>query len=124
MRLLSLLITIPLTLLTIAFVGYNTETVNVVINPVQALPVEMPLYYVALAALLVGFFAGALIVWISSYRLRIDKWQEARRAAQLEKEVEAHKVKIANFESGQGKNTTPVEAIQMRQTPPMLSLEE
>jgi len=124
MRFLSLLITIPLTLLTIVFVAYNTETTEVVINPIRALPTEMPLYYVGLAAMLVGFLSGALMVWISSYRLRIDKWQETRRTAQLEKEIEAQKVKIAKLESEQARQTPPVEAIQMRQTTPMLSLED
>lgn len=87
MRYLTLLITLPLTLFILLFVVSNTERIPVSFYPGSE-GSDWAVYMIALFMLALGFVAGALIVFIYAQRTRLRLWQESRRAARLEKELD------------------------------------
>lgn len=88
MTYLTFLITIPLTLFAALFAVANLDVVTVGIFLVEG-EMSLPLYQVALGMLGLGFFSGALFVWLLYQKLRFDHWRLSRRAKRLEKEIEA-----------------------------------
>jgi membrane protein DedA with SNARE-associated domain len=62
--------------------------VSVGLWPLPAL-VDLPLYLVILAALLVGFVAGELVGWIGGWHWRREARRGRERIAALEREVAA-----------------------------------
>lgn len=87
MRYLTLIVTLPLSLFILLFVVANRARVDVFLYP-GADGVTWPLYSIALLMLVLGFIGGSLIVFIYAQRTRIKLWQESRRAARLEKELD------------------------------------
>jgi len=78
-------------LLLILFAVSNRETVSVGLWPLPAL-VELPLYLVVLGTLIVGFFVGELVAWISAWRWRREARRSRVRIAALERELEAERI--------------------------------
>ena len=81
-------------LVLILFAVSNREAVSVALWPLPA-ALELPLYIVVLGTLLIGFFAGQLVTWISGWRWRREARRSRERIAMLERELEAARVERA-----------------------------
>lgn len=88
MSYLTLIITVPLTVFAILFAVSNSADVTVGLWPFEK-EYTVSTWFFGLAMLGAGFFLGALFVWILSQKTRFQYWKESRRAARLEKELEA-----------------------------------
>jgi len=84
-RLLYWLTTFAVALAVAVFAVNNDERVQVMLWPFLTL--ATPLYLVALLPLLLGFFVGALIAWVSGRRWRHEARQRGRRIESLEREL-------------------------------------
>jgi len=115
MHFLKFAVTIPISVIALLFAASNTTSVEVFLTPFHD-AVTVPLYAVGLLALGIGFLGGALLVWFYSYRIRIEKWQETRRANRLEKEIETQKETLNKTDQAQNK-TSEIDAIQLRHPP-------
>jgi hypothetical protein len=110
---LTWLITIPLTIFTVLFAVSNPAEVAVGIWPLEATK-KIPAWLLGLGMGGVGFFLGALFVWILAQRTHFRYWQEQRRATRLEKELEALQAKHA----GQKTDTVKTENVTALPAPP------
>lgn len=89
MQFITLLITLPLALFAILVVLANPEPVTLFLWPEdELLSLSLPLWQMTVGLLFGGFFLGALFVWLLSQKTRFRYWQEARKSARLEKELE------------------------------------
>jgi uncharacterized integral membrane protein len=77
-------------LLLILFAVSNRETVSVGLWPLPAL-VELPLYLVVLGTLIIGFFVGELVAWISAWRWHREARRSRERIAVLQSELDAER---------------------------------
>ncbi len=89
-RLLSLLITLPVTLTVVVFAVANRHPVSVDFWPF-ALAVDVPLYGLALGTLALGCFLGALLTWVPLYLARHALASARTKIATLEAEKAAQK---------------------------------
>lgn len=96
MRLIYWLTTLAIAILLTVFAVPNRERVDVVLWPFLTL--EAPLYLVTLLALLVGFFAGALVAWINGRHWRRTARRRARRIEALERELSATQAQLPHPE--------------------------
>jgi uncharacterized integral membrane protein len=85
--LLSWLIGLPLATVVVLFALSNRQGVLVALWPFEEV-LSLPLFAVALVPLIVGFAAGALFGGVRVLRHRRAARSLAKRAAQLEREVE------------------------------------
>lgn len=89
MQYLTLIITLPLTVLSVLLVLSNPAPVTIYLLPDDSvLSLTLPLWQAALGLLGGGFFLGALFVWILGQKARFRYWRESRKTARLEKELE------------------------------------
>lgn len=88
MSYLTLLITIPLTIFAVLFAVSNDADVSVGLWPLDGRH-EMPIYALGLGMLIGGFLLGALFVSILAQKTRFLFWQEQRKRARLEKELDS-----------------------------------
>lgn len=77
------------------FAVSNRATAAFALWPLPAV-VEMPLYLAVLAALLVGFVAGALCAWIAGGRRRREARHRRRHIVALERELAATQAQLPN----------------------------
>jgi len=90
MQYLTLLITVPLALFSILFVLANGDAVTFYLWPEDdLLSLTLPGWQFGLGMLFGGFFLGALFVSLLAQKTRFRYWQESRKAARLEKELES-----------------------------------
>lgn len=87
MSYLTLIITVPLTIFAVLFAVSNKAPVAVEFWPFTGV-FETTINILGAVMLGGGFFLGALFVWIHSQKLRFKYWQESRKAARLEKELD------------------------------------
>ncbi len=85
-RVLGVVVTLPLTLLVIAFALSNRGLVAVGLWPFDDL-IEMPIYLLALGALGLGFLAGAALASFGTISARYRARREARRAETAERKL-------------------------------------
>jgi len=89
MQYLTLLITLPLTVLAVLLVLSNSAEVTLYLLPDEKdFALTVPLWQAALGLLGGGFLLGALFVWLLHQKARFRYWQESRKTARLEKELE------------------------------------
>lgn len=88
MAYLTLLITIPLTIFAVLFAISNDGDVALGLWPFDG-RYTLPVWLFGLGLLGSGFFLGALFVWLLAQKTRFRYWQESRKSARLEKELEA-----------------------------------
>lgn len=89
MQYLTLLITLPLTLFAVLVVLSNGDAVTLYLLPEdKTFSLSLPLWQAALGLLGGGFFLGALFVWTLHQKARFRYWQESRKCARMEKELE------------------------------------
>jgi uncharacterized integral membrane protein len=90
MKLLSWLVVALVAVVLILFAVSNRETVSLALWPLPAL-VDLPLYLVILATLLVGFVAGELVAWIGGRHWRREAKRGRDRIAALERDLAAER---------------------------------
>lgn len=106
LRILSWIVGIPVAAAIVAFAVANRGAVKLSLLPLP-FEIELPLYLVALGALLAGLLAGGLIAWLSAGRLRRRARQSAREAEAASREARALREKIERLEAEtQAKRTT------------------
>lgn len=89
MQYLTLLITLPLTVIAVLVVLSNGADVSLHFFPDdKTFTLTAPLWQIVLGFLLAGFLFGALFVWILHQKARFRYWQESRKTVRLEKELE------------------------------------
>lgn len=88
MKYLTLLITLPLTVFILAFAVSNRAMVDVSLWPLEQ-RFSYPFYIVGLALLALGFFCGALFVWLPTLALRFGHWRLKKHAQKLESSLSA-----------------------------------
>lgn len=86
MSYLTLIITLPLSVFAVLFAVSNAGDVTLGLWPLEN-RVTLSVSVFGLVMLGVGFFLGALFVWLHSQKLRFMHWKQSRRAAKLEKEL-------------------------------------
>jgi len=87
MNFLTLFITIPLAIFAVLFAISNMGDVTAHLMPFSQ-DFKMPLYLLGLGMLGLGFFCGALFVWVLSQKTRFHHWKEKRKSSRLEKELD------------------------------------
>lgn len=81
------IVTAIIALLVLGFTLSNLEKVDVHLTPFHD-PYILPLYFVILGSLAVGFIWGGLLVWLNASPARRDARQARKKLDRLEKEVE------------------------------------
>ena len=84
LRLLSLLVTVPLTLAVISFVLSNRQETAVGLWPLPS-ALEMPVWFLGLSALVVGFITGGFVSWLGGHARRVRGHRLERRVRELER---------------------------------------
>lgn len=86
MRLLSWLISIPVMILVVVFSVANRQELRLDLWP---LPwgVDLPVYLAVLGALVVGLFAGMIVMWLAGHGQRRAARLERRRADSLQRQL-------------------------------------
>ena len=92
LRIVSFLITLPLSLFVILFAIANTETITTQIAFFDY-SFDIPQYVLGLGMLVIGFICGGLLVWLNLYGYRIRYWQAKRKITKYEDEMTALKEK-------------------------------
>lgn len=77
-----------------AFAAANRGTLALGLWPLPWL-LELPVYLAVLGALLLGFLAGALAVWIGGHRSRRELRRRRRQITALERELAATQAQLA-----------------------------
>lgn len=86
LRILSLIITLPLSLFVVLFAIANTDIITTQIAFFDY-SFDVPQYVLGLAMLAIGFICGGLLVWLNLYGYRIRYWQAKRKIAKYEDEM-------------------------------------
>ncbi len=86
MRRISWIVTLPLMAVVIVLSIFNRAPVTIDLWPLGELP-PLPLSFLVLGAIFVGFLAGALVMWISASRGRRRAREAKFRSSHLEREV-------------------------------------
>jgi uncharacterized integral membrane protein len=87
-RILSLIITAPITILVVLFAVSNLDPVTLRLRPFP-FDMTMPIWALALIVLFVGFVLGAIVTWIGDRKRRREAKLLARRVGELEQALAA-----------------------------------
>jgi uncharacterized integral membrane protein len=93
MRAVFWLVVAPIAALLALFAISNREMVSLGLWPLPFL-IDLPLYLLVLAALLLGFVIGEFAAWLSGWRWRREARRCARRVAALERELAATQAQL------------------------------
>jgi uncharacterized integral membrane protein len=87
-RIVSLIVTAPITVLVVLFAVSNLDPVTLRLRP---FPFDMtiPIWALTLIVLFVGFILGAIVTWIGDRRRRREARLMARRVIELEQALAA-----------------------------------
>jgi uncharacterized integral membrane protein len=85
-RILSLIVTAPITVLVVLFAVSNLDPVTLRLRP---FPYDMtiPIWALTLIVLFVGFILGAIVTWIGDRKRRREARLLARRVSELEQSL-------------------------------------
>ncbi len=86
MKRLSWIVTLPLLLVVVVFSVANLHRVAVKLWPLGWYA-EVPLSWLLLGTLFVGFLAGALVAWLSAHKSRQRAREQRSKSSRLEREV-------------------------------------
>jgi uncharacterized integral membrane protein len=92
MRCITWFITIPLSLFSVVFALSNTGTVQIFLQPFEG-SYDIPVSLLGLGMLGIGFFLGAVFVWIHNQKLRWQYWQENRKLKKRAEQTNAVQTK-------------------------------
>jgi uncharacterized integral membrane protein len=94
----SWILTFPLTVVIIVFAVANRRFVPVDLWPFEA-AVEVPVFALGLGGMLIGFLAGAVVMWLSGRKQRRQARTARSRIAELERQVRRHERETLRPES-------------------------
>lgn len=83
----SWILTLPLTLVIIVFAVANRHFVPLDLWPFEV-AVEAPVFVLVLGSMLIGFLAGALVMWLSGGKQRRQARAARGQVAKLERQVQ------------------------------------
>ena len=110
MAIIRWIIALPFIVGAILFALAHPEKVSTTFSPLQD-SIELPLYFVVLLFLAIGFLLGALFAWIGMGQVRKDRRTYKKNVKELTKENE--KLNKKNFETlDQHKISTATELIE------------
>jgi len=89
----------PLAAAIIVFSVNNRTDVVLDLWPLDTVTMPVPVFAVALSALVVGFLAGGLVAWNSAGKSRKRARTEARRADQAERDLASARERIDRLQS-------------------------
>ena len=89
----------PMAAAIIVFSVNNRTEVVLDLWPLDTVPMPVPVYALALVALVAGFLAGGLVAWNSAGKSRKRARTEARRADQAERDLAAAQDRIERLQS-------------------------
>jgi lipopolysaccharide assembly protein A len=87
-RILSLVVTVPITVLVVLFAVSNLDPVTLRLRPFP-FDMTMPIWAFALIVLFVGFILGAIVTWIGDRKRRRETKLLARKVGELEQALAA-----------------------------------
>jgi len=96
-RILSWIVTAPITILVVLFSVSNLDQVTLRLRPFP-FDMTLPIWALTLIELFVGFLLGAIVTWIGDRKRRRDARLLARRVAELEKALAASQLKAGDLE--------------------------
>ncbi len=82
------LISLCITIAAIVFALANQQKVLLSWSPVND-PISLPVFAVGLGGAFIGLIAGALLMWLQSFRLHMKLHHERQQIKTLEKELDA-----------------------------------
>ncbi|MAQ71640.1 MAG: hypothetical protein CL565_05555 [Alphaproteobacteria bacterium] len=103
MVLLRWFITVVITIAVLGFTLSNLEQVDVQLTPFTG-SYTLPLYFLILGSVALGFIWGGLLVWLNTYPQRRDGQKAKKRVDKLEKELDEEREKK--------KNTPPAQILE------------
>jgi putative membrane protein len=111
-RILSLIVTVPITVLVVLFAVSNLDQVTLRLRPFP-FEMTMPLWALTLIELFVGFILGAIVTWIGDRKRRRDARMLARRAGELEQALGTARQQAADLEKklGELRGQAPLPAV-------------
>jgi lipopolysaccharide assembly protein A len=94
-RILSLIVTAPITVLVVLFAVSNLDPVTLRLRP---FPFDMtiPIWALTLIVLFVGFILGAIVTWIGDRKRRREGRLMARRVGELEQALAVARAQTAD----------------------------
>ena len=90
MALLRWILALPFIAGAVWFALAHPQSVSVMVNPVKD-PIELPLYFVVLLFLAIGFIFGAFMAWIGMGKTRQERRAFKKEVKNLNKEIEVLK---------------------------------
>jgi len=98
LRLITFLITIPISLFVLWFAVSNTHDITISLMFIGQ-DFTLPAYAVILGLMALGFLAGCLLVWLNLYGYRIKYWRASRNQPKLEAEIDRLKAALEEKEA-------------------------
>ncbi len=98
MKVLSWLVGLPLAVIVLLFALSNRHGVTVGLWPFED-GIDLPVFLIVLLPLLAGFLAGGLVAFLKGLKHRRVARQQARRVADLERQLDAARVSSAAAEA-------------------------
>ena len=98
MVLLRWFITVVITLAVLGFTLSNLEQVDVQLTPFTG-SYTLPLYFLILGSVALGFIWGGLLVWLNTYPQRREGQKAKKRVDKLEKELDDEREQKKNVTS-------------------------
>jgi uncharacterized integral membrane protein len=97
-RILSLIVTLPITLLVVLFAISNLDQITLHLYP---FPFDMPIqiWALTLIELFIGFLLGAIVTWIGYRHRRRENRLLTRRNAELEQSLAGAQTRAAELEA-------------------------
>ena len=93
MNLIRWIIAAPIVIGAVLFALANPTNVMLTWSPIHE-PKELPLYFIALSFLGIGFLLGAVIAWLNMGKTRADKRRLKKENKQLEKDINESNEKL------------------------------
>lgn len=106
MSILRWIIALPIIVGAVLFAFSNPAIVTIHWSPFHD-PADLPLYFIALAFLGVGFLIGAFMAWIGMGKTRAERRQYKRDNKQLEKDINEANEKLTEALAKQKTPTLP-----------------
>ncbi|HTJ62420.1 MAG TPA: LapA family protein [Alphaproteobacteria bacterium] len=92
-RILSLVITVPITVLVVLFAVSNLDAVTLRLRPFP-FDMTMPIWALTLMVLFVGFILGAIVTWIGDRKRRREAKLLSRKVGELEQALAATRTPV------------------------------
>lgn len=90
------IIALPIIVGAVLFALAHPDPVSVTWNPLEP-AVELPLYFVSLVFLAVGFLLGAFVAWLGMGKVRKERRQQRKTIKKLEKDINTANEKVIDI---------------------------